>query len=214
MKILDDVQVRVLGALIEKEMTTPEYYPLSLNALVHACNQTSNREPVMQLEEAAVSSAIVRLREHSLVRATKASDARVPKFSHLLAESLQLERRELAVLDVMLLRGAQTIAELKSRASRMVELESSAEVEQSVNALIAHDPPLVVALPRRPGQKEVRYAHLLSGEVSPDESIPTTRDVGNSASDRIAALETALDEVRNELADVRRQLEDFRRQFE
>jgi uncharacterized protein len=214
MDVLDSAEVRVLGALMEKERTTPDYYPLSLNALTHACNQLSNREPVMQLEEAAVSGAVLRLREKSLVRATRASDSRVPKYSHLLGEALELDERQLGLLCVLMLRGPQTAGELKARAGRLVEFTSAAEVESTLAGLAARQPyPLAVALPRRPGQKEVRYAHLLSGEVSyetPDPASPAAR----GSEERIALLEAASEELRSELADVRRQLEEFRRQFE
>jgi uncharacterized protein YceH (UPF0502 family) len=214
MDVLDSSQVRILGALVEKEMTTPEYYPLSLNALTHACNQSSNRDPVMQLEESVISSAIIRLREKSLVRATKGSDSRVTKYSHLLAERMDLDKPQLALLSLLLLRGAQTLGELKTRAARLVEFQSIADVEQVITGLMTRETPLVVALPRRPNQKETRYAHLLSGEVAADISPETAHATVSTDRDRIASLEAAVDELRNELGDVRRQLDDFRKQFE
>src|SRR4051812_10537296 len=151
---------------MEKEITTPDNYPLSLSALTAACNQISNREPLMQLEEDAVSQAIVALRRRSLVRAIQPSGSRVTKYSHLLTDALTLDARELAVLGVLMLRGPQTAGELHTRTTRLAEFADAAQVETTLEGLIARQPePFVVRLPRRAGQREVRYAHLLSGEV-------------------------------------------------
>ena len=214
---LTDVEARVLGSLIEKEMTTPEYYPLSLNALMNACNQSSNREPVVQYDEATVSDAVESMRKRALVRAVQQSGSRVMKYRHLLAETLTLDARQAALLGVLLLRGPQTLAELRTRASRLTSFESLEEVESVLTELSARSPSsLAVRLPRRAGQKEARYAHLLSGEVTVDSSEPPATVAGRSAADgeRIAALEEGIQELRNEVADLRHQLEAFRKQFE
>src|SRR4051812_11939848 len=159
---LTDVEVRILGSLIEKESATPDNYPLSLNALTAACNQLSNREPVMHLTEDAVKYAVNSLRQQSFVRAIQPSDSRVMKFQHLATEKLSLEPEARAVLCVLMLRGAQTLGEIKGRTGRLADFAALADVERAMADLIASQ--LAVQLPRRAGQKEVRYAHLLSGE--------------------------------------------------
>lgn len=215
MNVLSNTEVRILGALVEKEITTPDYYPLSLNALTLACNQSSNRDPVMQLDESTVVDAVARLRERALVRATRGSDSRVTRYGHLLSEKLELDRQELALLCVLMLRGPQTAGELKTRTGRLAEFESVATVESVLAGLGSRVPePLTCALPRRPGQKEVRYAQLLSGEVAVDVADAPASKASGSDQERIVALETAINEVRNELTDVRRQLDEFRKQFE
>jgi hypothetical protein len=215
--LLNDTDVRVLGALVEKAITTPDYYPLSLHALTTACNQTSNRHPIVSYDEATVSSAIDRLRRASLVRGMQRADSRVTKYSHLLTDALNLTPRELAVMGVLMLRGPQTAGEIKTRAARLADFEVLAEVDETLSALIERASPLVVRLPRQPGQKELRYAHLLSGEVTVDSVEHTTEKDAPpqaAAGERLAALETAMAELQNEIADIRKQLEDFRRQFE
>ena len=205
------VEVRVLGALIEKALSTPEHYPLSLNALTNACNQSSNRDPVMKLDESAVSAAIDVLRRRSLVRSFQASGTRVPKYQHLLADAGDLSPAELAVLGVLALRGPQTLAEVRSRAARLMPGDDVEGVEAALEALVARA--AVSRLSRRLGQKEARYAHLLAGEVlhdAEDEPIPTPA----AAIDRIAALEEVAAELRGEVNDLRAQLADFRKQFE
>ena len=212
--LLTDVEVRVLGSLIEKEMTTPDYYPLSLNALMNACNQTSNRDPVVQFDEATVKRGADALRARSLVRASQGIDSRVMKYRHLVGETMNLDTRQTALLCVLMLRGPQTLAELRTRASRLVSFESVEDVETALNELIARDPVvLVVRLPRRAGQKEARYAHLLSGEVTYDAPEPAVVREPVDA-DRIGALEEGMDELRKEVAALRTQLEAFRKQFE
>jgi uncharacterized protein YceH (UPF0502 family) len=210
---LAPVEVRVLGSLIEKELSTPDHYPLSLNALTSACNQSSNRDPVMALDEAAVSGAIDVLRRLSLVRSFQASGTRVPKYQHLLAEAGDLSKAELAVLCVLTLRGPQTLAEVRARAARLMPGDNPDAIETALEALIARQTPPVTRLARRPGQKEVRYAHLLAGEVvyeATDAPAPTP----GVSTDRIAALEALTQELRAELADLRAQLAAFRKQFE
>jgi uncharacterized protein YceH (UPF0502 family) len=214
---LNDIDVRVLGALNEKEITTPDHYPLSLNALVNACNQTSSREPVVSYDDPTVSAAIDRLRRQSLVRGIQRSDSRVTKFQHLLRDALGLSTRELAVLDVLMLRGPQTLGEIRTRGSRMAELESLSDVETIIDMLTDRaSGALVAKLPRQPGQKDIRFAHLLSGEPvlaldSPAEERPASNPAPD---DRIATLSEEVSELRKEVADLRVQLESFRKQFE
>jgi uncharacterized protein YceH (UPF0502 family) len=215
--LLTDVEIRVLGSLIEKEMTTPDYYPMSLNALANACNQSSNREPIVHYDEGTVAGAVESLRKRSLVRVVQQSGSRVFKYRHLVNETLGLVSRQAAVLAVLMLRGPQTLGELKTRASRLSAFEDLDDVETSLEQLMARAPsPLAIVLERRPGQKEVRYAHLLSGVPTYDAvdapDLPAT--AGPRGADRIAALEATVEELRREVADLRNQLEAFRKQFE
>ena len=216
---LTDVEARVLGSLLEKEVTTPDNYPLSLNALQTACNQTTNREPVMRLDEDAVVHAAVALRRRYLLRQIQPAGSRVTKFEHLLAQELRLDRRELAVLGVLMLRGPQTPGELYARTARLEPFADLADLEGVLESLIAREPePLVARLPRRAGQKEVRYAHLLSGEPPADApaaaeepAVPTRRR--DAEDDRVAALERTVEALRAEVAAVRAELDAFRAQF-
>lgn len=236
---LGPVEIRVLGALIEKELSTPDHYPLSLNSLTSACNQSSNRDPVMALEEGAVSGAIDILRRMSLVRSFQGSGSRVPKYQHLLVEAADVSRAELAVLCVLTLRGAQTLGEVRSRAARLVADEDVGAVDVAIEALIAREPsPAVARLARRPGQKEARLAHLLGGvlgdEVQADGSpgSPGARNAENAegtedggatqtnvvgggvGGDRVAVLEEKVGELGREIADLRSEFAEFRKQFE
>ena len=208
---LSDVEVRILGCLMEKEATTPDNYPLSLNALTNACNQLTNREPVMSLGEDAVKWAVNSLRQQSLVRAIQPSDARVMKFQHLVTEKLDLDQPARAVLCVLMLRGPQTLGEIKMRTNRLAEFTSLGDVEAAVSGLIARE--LAAEMARRPGQKETRYAHLLSGPRDAPAAAPIDIAVTEPPQDRIAELEASLDEVRRELAALRARFEDFTRQF-
>ena len=216
MDLLNDVDVRVLGSLIEKEITTPDHYPLSLNALTNACNQVSNRDPVMQLDEPAVKAGVDRLRKYALVRSIQRADSRVMKYMHLLRDAMSLDGPALAAMCVMMLRGPQTIGEIRTRGSRLFEFESLEAVESTLNDLAARTPPLVTRLPRQPGQKEARFAHLLSGEVTyePAAVASAPDDTAERAPDRISAVESLVDELRREISDLRRELAEFRRQFE
>jgi uncharacterized protein len=217
---LTDVEVRILGSLLEKEFTTPDSYPLSLNALLAACNQTTNREPVMRLGDEAVTPAIIALRRRGLLRQIQPVGSRVTKFQHLLAEELELGARELAVLGVLMLRGPQTPGELHARTARLTPFVDIADLEGTLESLIAREPePLVVRLPRRPGQKEVRYAHLLSGEPTQVDSPPTAEEPATATragaeDDRVAALERTVEELRTEVAALRAELNAFRAQFQ
>jgi uncharacterized protein YceH (UPF0502 family) len=216
---LNQAEARVLGALIEKELSTPDHYPLSLNSLVSACNQSSNREPVTALSAETVSHAIDTLRRQDLVRSFQGSGERVPKYQHLLAAAAELSRDELAVLCVLLLRGPQTLAELRSRAARLLSEDDQEAIEGALERLIARAPePPVARLPRRPGQKEVRYAHLLAGDVSIDvvfeEHGEASVATPATSAERIAALEALTQELQRELADLRAELNVFRKQFD
>jgi uncharacterized protein YceH (UPF0502 family) len=194
---LSETEIRVLGSLIEKEITTPDYYPLSLNALVAACNQSSNRHPVMHLDESTVISALDGLREKQLVHIVDRSESRVTRYRHVLYEALNLGRPAIAVMCVLMLRGPQTIGEIRSRTNRLYDFSSLEEVETTLNTLASGDHPFVVCLPRQSGQKEARYAHLMSGQV----------DAPPPELDRVGKLE-------KDLEDLRREFEEFRRRFE
>jgi len=215
--LLNEVECRVLGSLVEKEITTPEYYPLSLNALINACNQKSNRDPEMSLDEAAVRKALYDLDKQSLVRSVSPADSRVTKYEHRLQEAFNFYRHEIAVLCVLLLRGPQTPGELRSRADRMHHFDDLDSVLSSLHHLMKREPPLVKALPRQPGTKEVRYAHLLSGDVesweekAPEEAESVAQNVDG---ERIAILEGEVGALRNEIADLKQQFAEFRKQFE
>lgn len=211
---LSPAETRVLGALVEKELSTPDHYPLSLNALIAACNQTTNREPVTAYDAGAVTAAITTLRRASLVRSFQGIGERVPKYQHLLAESEGLSRAEVAALGVLLLRGPQTMSELRTRATRLFSDDDVGGVEAALEALMSRTPaPAAVRLERRPGQKEVRYAHLLAGDVvyDVDDAVVSPPPV---SPDRLAALEEHVQELRTEVADLRAQLATFRRQFD
>jgi uncharacterized protein len=214
--ILDHVEARVLGALIEKDITTPDYYPLSLNALVNACNQKSNRDPVMNLDENAVRDALLGLNAKGLAGAVSSVDSRVPKYEHRLQEVFNLPRAETAILCVLLLRGAQTHGELRGRTERMHRFEELSDVHSALQRLIQHEPPLARMLARQPGTKEARYAHLLSGEVEIAE--PGARDpAANSATadeDRISRLESEVESLKAEVSELRKDFREFQKRFE
>ena len=217
--VLNEVECRVLGSLVEKEVTTPEYYPLSLNALVNACNQKSNREPVMNLDEAAVRQALHSLERQSLVRSVSPADSRVTKYEHRLQEAFNFYRHETAILCLLLLRGPQTPGELRTRSDRMHTFDDLSAVQSSLQHLMKREPPLVHALPRQPGTKETRYAHLLSGEIALGEPVVKHKgeliDDRNSADhERLRKLEEETAALRNEIADLKQQFALFRKQFE
>lgn len=207
----------MLGALIEKDITTPDYYPLSLNALVNACNQKNNREPVMNLEEIAVRSALRTLNEKGLAGEAGGADSRVPKYEHRLQEVFNFTRPEIAILCVLLLRGPQTPGELRGRTERMHHFEELADVLSALQRLMQREPPLAKVLPRQPGTKESRYVHLLCGE-SESWNIPSEPQVAVVHNvvdgDRLARLESDVAVLRRDLADLKQQMESFRRQFE
>jgi uncharacterized protein YceH (UPF0502 family) len=226
--LLNDIETRVLGALVEKEITTPEYYPLSLNALLNACNQKSNREPVMSLDEDAVRHALRSLSDQTLARSA-GGDNRVAKYEHRLNETFNFHRHEIAILCVLLLRGPQTPGELRTRTERMYHFEDLDGVQSALQLLMKRDPPLVKILPRQPGTKEARYTQLLSANApsgdahaaqihahdadSSSHSAPSS--ASNSATaERLEALEAEVASLKNDVSDLKDQLARFRKQFE
>ena len=197
--------------MIEKEIATPEYYPLTLNALVNACNQKSNRDPVVEFDEADVEQALDGLRKKKLAATLTGAGIRVPKHRQLISECLNLGRRELALMCELMLRGPQTVGELHSRTERLHRFDGLEEVESCLQHMIERQPdPLVVKLPRQPGTKESRYAHLLSGEVS----VETPAEPPRPRQDRFAAMEAEISLLRRDVEDLKRQLAEFRKQFE
>ena len=217
---LTEIETRALGSLIEKDITTPDYYPLSLNALVNACNQKNNRDPVMTLDESAVRGALSSLQEKRMAGPASGADSRVAKFEHRLQEVFNFDRREIAVVCVLLLRGAQTPGELRGRTERMYHFDALEDVVATLDRLAQREPPLACVLPRQPGTKESRYMHLFSG-VPPaydaaEAALPAaaTAGGGHSAADRLAQVEEEVAQLRRELADVQAQLAAFRKQFE
>ena len=223
---LTEAEVRVLGALVEKEITTPEYYPLSVNAVINACNQKSNREPVMALDEENVRQALRSMSEQALVRSAS-GDSRVTKFEHRLNELYNFHRHEIAVLCVLMLRGPQTPGELRTRAERMYAFEDLEAVHAALNLLMRREPALVKVLPRQPGTKESRYMHLLAGDTAPSTEVPPSVAIAQAAGpavgmvhaeagsgQRIAQLEADVDELRREMETLRQQFAAFQKQFQ
>jgi len=216
---LNEIEARVLGSLVEKQVTTPEYYPLTLNSLTLACNQKNNRTPVTSYDETAVAGALETLREKNLAYVFYGSTSRVPKYKHVLPEVMHLSPPELALICVLLLRGPQTTGELATRAFRLHEFAGLEEVDATLNSLISREPDaLVMRLSRQPGQKEARFAHLLSGEVSEKlvyEGATPIRSRGReSQSDRVVALEAEVETLKAEVGMLKTQFEGFKKQFE
>jgi uncharacterized protein len=239
---ITDVEARVLGALVEKEITTPEYYPLSLNALVNACNQKSNREPVMNLDEDAVVAAMRALEKKEFAGAANTTDSRVRKYEHRLQEVFNFTRPEMSVLCVLLLRGAQTPGEIRGRAERLHHFEALEDVQLALGKLMKREPVMAAVLPRQPGTKESRYLELMSGDVGAfaaagaasapraeafsqhveNAAAPSRRDAeasgdGSAAArdgGRVARLEAEVAELRREVATLKAQFAEFRKQFE
>ncbi len=214
---LTQTEVRVLGSLIEKDITTPEYYPLSLNALVNACNQKSNRDPVMQFDENAVRDALRVLQENRLAGPAGGVDSRVTKYEHRTQEIFNFTRPETAVLCVLLLRGPQTPGELRGRTERMFRFETLDDVQAALQKLMQREPPLVKVLLRQPGTKESRWVHLLAGDVLVPEMpqvASVSSDRGSGDGERISRLEDEVAALRREVGELKDQLERFRKQFE
>jgi uncharacterized protein YceH (UPF0502 family) len=210
--LLSEIETRILGALVEKQITTPEYYPLTLNALTAACNQKNNRHPVTSYSEDDVSAAVETLREKNLVYVFYGSTSRVPKFKHVMPEVLHLTAPETALMCVLMLRGPQTPGELRGNAARMHEFAGLDEVEQTLSGLISHEPDqLVSRLPRQAGQKEVRFAQLLSGlsaEIAA-EPLPQEAPIRSRLS-----LEQKVDALTAQVENLRLQFEEFKKQFD
>lgn len=216
--MLTDIEVRVLGALVEKQVTTPEYYPLTLNALTLACNQKNNRHPVTSYSETEVASALETLREKSLTYVFHGSTSRVPKYKHVVPEVMHLNPAETALMCALMLRGPQTLGELRSNAGRFHEFSDLDEVDETLNGLAVREPePLVVRLQRQPGQKEARVAHLLSGDP-PEEIISETATPRASSRhndrERIESLEQSVAALTEEVKNLQQQFSDFKKQFE
>jgi uncharacterized protein len=208
-------EARVLGALVEKDITTPDYYPLSLNALVNACNQKNNRDPVMNLDEAAVRQALNGLQQQRLAGPASGADSRVTKYEHRIQEVFNFTRAETAVICVLLLRGPQTPGELRGRSERMFRFEELSDVQGTLQRLMQREPSLVKPLPRQPGTKEIRYAHLLSGQDEGWATVSVPLATSESMDgDRVARLEEEVKELRAELADLRQQVAEFRKEFD
>jgi uncharacterized protein len=214
--VLSAVEARVLGALIEKQITTPEYYPLSLNALINACNQKSNRDPLMQVNDPSARHALSQLQDKGMAGLGTTSDSRVAKYGHRLQEVFNFSRQETAILCELLLRGPQTPGELRSRAERMQHFDDLSVVHNTLQKLMQREPTLVKVLPRQMGRKEARYAQLLTGEPSVNGTegegshfhVPANEPGDGN---RLTALENAVDELKKELADLRSQMAEFRK---
>ena len=206
--LLNEVDARVLGALVEKDITTPDYYPLSLNALVNACNQKNNRDPVMNLHENSVREALAHLQEMRLAGPAGGADSRVTKYEHRLQEVFNFTRGETALLCVLLLRGPQTPGELRGRTERMHQFETLEDVHGSLQKLMERQPPLVRVLPRQPGTKESRYAHLLGGNLAAWDVVtePPPSSPQSVKEDRLTKLEHEVAELRAEIARLRQEL--------
>ncbi len=217
--LLNDIEVRVLGCMIEKEITTPDYYPLTLNSLVNACNQKSNRNPVVSYEETSVVRGLDSLQEKGLSEKIYKTDSRVPKYGHLFMRKFKLSRREVAVLCISMLRGPQTTGEIRGRSDRMYKFDGFNEVEEVLNGLMDKEQPMLIKLPRQIGTKEPRYMHLLSGEPEikePEKPVPeevATLQV-RAENERIAKLENELAALRREFDDLKQEFADLKSQFE
>jgi uncharacterized protein YceH (UPF0502 family) len=216
---LNPIETRILGCLLEKERTTPDAYPLTLNSLTAACNQTTNREPIVTWDDKAVEEGVNSLREKKLATVVFGAGSRVQKYRHDLLEHFNLERQDLALLCVLMLRGPQTLGELRTRSERIYSFHTLHDVESSLEELSKGDFPLVKVLPARPGQKERRYVQLLSTEATTEDSfahepaISQTRGISPEAA-RIQSLEEELTGVKNTLQELREEFALFRKQFE
>lgn len=216
MESLDQVQMspveaRVVGALMEKEATTPDYYPLSLNALINACNQKSNREPVMELDENTVRDALESLREKRLAGPTSSADSRVTKYEHRMQEVFNFTRGESALVCVLLLRGPQTPGELRGRTERLHRFEELSDVQSTLQRLMQRTPALVAVLPRQPGTKEARYTHLFSGSV---ETVASAVPAVHENENRDSHVEEEVRALRADVEELKRQFAEFKKQFE
>lgn len=209
--VLSSIEVRVIGALIEKELTTPEYYPLTINSLINACNQKSNRDPVVNYDEKQVEDTLNKLREKQFARRVTGSDIRTAKYRQTFTEELKLTPQEIAVMTVLMLRGPQTPGEIKGRTGRMFNFESLSQVDEVINNLSREERKFVVKLPRQAGMKESRYSHLLSGE--PDLS--QERVIAEiPVSERLEKAEKEIEQLKEEISNLKLQFEKFREQFE
>lgn len=212
--ILNEIEARVIGSLVEKQLTTPEYYPLTLNALTAACNQKSNRDPVMSLDETSILAAIDSLRDKNLVYLFYGSSSRTVKYKHMLPNVFELEAPAVAVIALLLLRGAQTVGEIRGRSDRLYPFSSLGEVQETLDELASRSEPLIVRLERQPGQKEARYSHLLSGEIDVEAlSANIVRVQSSGSPDKIESLEEEVQRIGEELKGLRDEFERFKEQF-
>ena len=213
---LTPTEVRVLGSLIEKQITTPEYYPLTLNSLTAACNQKNNRNPITSLAESEVDEALYSLRDKNLAYVFHGSTSRVPKYKRVAPEVLHLTPPELAAMCVLMLSGPQTVGEIRTRGYRLYEFSGLDEVDETLRSLKTKDEPMVVSLPRQPGQKEARFAHLLSGEPEIELSETTVEKHPRRANDpdRVAKLEEQVQTLTQQVENLTTQFEEFKKQFE
>jgi uncharacterized protein YceH (UPF0502 family) len=212
--ILNDSEVRILASLIEKEMTTPDYYPLSLNSLTNACNQKSNRNPIVSYDETAVARGLGSLQEKGLVRKTLTAGSRVTKYLHSVLDRFDLSRQEMAILCEIMLRGPQTVGEVRSHTERMDIFNSLEEVENTLQGLAEHDPPLTIKMPRETGRKECRYMHLLLGDTEPLHNFsvePAAIQV--SSEEKIRKLEEEIARIQSELEELKQAFFEFKSQF-
>ncbi|HMU34492.1 MAG: YceH family protein [Acidobacteria bacterium] len=215
LETLNEIEARVVGALVEKQLTTPEYYPLTLNALVSACNQKNNREPVMTLDADTVSAAVEHLRDRNLVYVFYGSTSRVPKYKHMLPSYYTLEPDETALLAVLMLRGPQTIGELRERTGRMHTFDGLGEVQEALDRLTRREEPLVTKLDRLPGRKEARFAHLLSGEITQEAFAAADQTVTSRVgTNGFGDLKGEIESLKSELAALQAEFAEFRKQFE
>ena len=214
MNYLTFEEIRIIGSLIEKELTTPEYYPLTVNALKNACNQKSNRDPVVSFDEGLIETTLEKMREKALVRRVTGSDIRVPKYRQNFTEEMKFLPEETAVICVLMLRGSQTPGEIKSRSGRMFNFESLVQLDEVLQKLMNREKPLVVKLPRQAGMKESRYAHLLSGEPDIEALNNEAPEAVSIEAEKIASLEEQIEVLRNELQELRQQFSIFKKQFE
>ena len=213
--ILTETEVRVLGSLIEKQLTTPENYPLTLNSLVAACNQKSNRDPVVSYDENTVTAALDTLRDKNLVYTFHGSTSRVVKYKHMFPNVYEIDAAAVAVMDVLMLRGPQTVGEIRGRTDRLYDFSGLSEVQETLDKLAHRDEPLIVRLERQVGQKDARYAHLLSGEIDV-ASLPVARERTATAgqSERVDALVAEIESLKGDLASFREEFAEFRKQFD
>lgn len=218
-EILNETEARVVGALVEKQLTTPEYYPLTLNALVNACNQKNNREPVVSYDERTVTETLERLRDRNIVYVFYGSTSRVPKYKHMLPSIYELEPPEVAVICVMLLRGPQTLGELRTRTERLHAFNGLGEIQETLDGLMRREDPLVMKFERLAGQKEARFGHLLSGPVDVEafaaaQAASHSRSGSSVSSERFEAIENELKAMKAEIETLKETFETFRKQFE
>ena len=211
--ILTFEETRVIGSLIEKELTTPEYYPLTVNALRNACNQKSNRDPVVSFDESIIENTLDKLREKSFASRITGSDIRVPKYRQVFTEAMNFSHEEIAVICVLMLRGPQTPGEIKSRSSRMFNFGNLTQVDDVLQKLMNREKPLIIKLPRQTGMKESRYMHILSGEPEIDTPVNEIKDISSNNDDRITKLEAEFESLNNDVNEIKTKFEKFKQQF-